>query len=185
MTIDPNEAAASLSDIASIERRTRETLIYARSSATMILWGLLVGGGYLISFLLMPTLHYAHWFAISFIGFAGSFFIHRRRTARDSRLGELLLTTELVLFGFGFVFLLLFWPVTPRQLSAFWPIVFMLGFVIGGIWLGRFFIYCGLAVTALTLAGYFWVPGAWFLPWMAVVNGGGMVAGGLWLRRMR
>jgi hypothetical protein len=183
MTIDPREAATSLSDIASIERRTRETLIYARSSASLILWGLLVGAAYVASFL-EPALRYRHWIAVAVLGFTGSFLIHYRHRARDSHLGELLLYTELVLFGFGFAFLLLFWPVTPRQIAAFWPLLFMLGYVIGGIWLGRFFIYCGLGVSALTLAGYFWA-GPWFLPWMAVVNGGGLIAGGLWLRRLR
>ncbi len=181
MTIDPNEAAASLSDIASVERRTRETLVYARSSASLILWGLLVGAGYVISFL-EPALRYRHWVAIAIIGFSGSFLVHRRRSKRDSRMGELLLVTELVLLAFGFVFLILFWPVAPRQMAAFWPTLIMLGFVIAGIWLGRFFIYCGIAVTALTLAGYFWID-AWFPLWMAVVNGGGLIAGGLWLRR--
>ena len=183
MTIDPNEAAASLSNVASIERRTRETLVYARSSASLILWGLLVSAGYVISFL-APWPHYRHWLAIYVIGFAGSYIIHRRRTARDSPLGEMLLYTELVLVGFGFIVLLVLWPVTSRQIATFWPIMFMLGFVIGGVWLGRFFIYCGITVTALTLAAYFW-SGEWFLPTMAVVNGGGLIAGGLWLRRLR
>lgn len=187
MTIDPNEAASSLNDIASVERRTRQTLVYARSSASLILWGLLVGAGYIISFF-EPALRYRHWIAITILGFGCSFLIHRRRRAadahRDSNLGELLLYTELVVIGFGFVILLLFWPVAPRQLATFWPILFMLGYVIGGLWLGRFYIYCGLTVTALTLAGYFW-SGPWFLPWMAVVNGGGLIAGGLWLRRLR
>ena len=182
MTIDPNEAAASLSDVAAIERRTRETLVYARSSAALILWGLLTGAGYVLSFV-MPSLHYTHWIAIAVIGFTGSSIIHGRRSTRNSRLGELLLLTELVLLAFGLVFLMLFWPVGPRQMAAFWPTLVMLGFVIAGIWLGRFFIYCGIAVTALTLAGYFWA-GAWFPLWMAAANGGGLIAGGLWLRRL-
>jgi FtsH-binding integral membrane protein len=182
MSIDPNEAAASLSDIAAIERRTRETLVYARSSASLILWGVLVAAGYIIVFF-APELRYRPWIVVSIIGFGGSFIIHRRRSTRDSRLGELLLVTELVLLAYGLVFQLLFWPVAPRQAAAFWPILVMLGFVIAGIWLGRFFIYCGIAVTALTLAGYFWVGDPWFSLWMAAVNGGGLIAGGLWLRR--
>jgi hypothetical protein len=183
MTIDPNEAAASLSDIASVERRTRETLVYARSSAALILWGVLVGAGYLLSFA-APALRYRHWIVIYLLGFVGSFLIRRWPKARESRLGEMLLYTELVIVGFGVLFLVLFWPVAPRQISAFWPMLFMMGFVIAGIWLGRFFIYCGLAVTALTLVAYFW-SGPWFLPAMAMVNGGGLIAGGLWLRRLR
>jgi hypothetical protein len=34
----------------------------------------------------------------------------------------------------------------------------------------------------LTLIGYFYIPGAAFLLWMAVVNGVGLVLGGLWMR---
>ena len=40
----------------------------------------------------------------------------------------------------------------------------------------------GLSITALTLIGYFYV-GEWFEPWMAVVNGGGFILGGMWMRR--
>jgi hypothetical protein len=35
----------------------------------------------------------------------------------------------------------------------------------------------------LTLIGYFFVGGFAFLLWMAVVNGVGLVVGGLWMRR--
>ncbi len=39
-----------------------------------------------------------------------------------------------------------------------------------------------LAVTVLTLAGFLWLGEAFDL-WMAFVNGGGLVLGGLWMRR--
>jgi hypothetical protein len=39
-----------------------------------------------------------------------------------------------------------------------------------------------MAVSALTLIGYFFVGDAFDL-WMAFVNGGGLVLGGLWMRR--
>ena len=40
----------------------------------------------------------------------------------------------------------------------------------------------GLGITVLTLIGYFFVGGFAFLLWMAVVNGGGLILGGLWMR---
>ena len=40
----------------------------------------------------------------------------------------------------------------------------------------------GAAVIALTLIGYLWA-GPWFELWMAFVNGGGLLLGGLWMRR--
>ena len=37
-------------------------------------------------------------------------------------------------------------------------------------------------LSALALAGYFWA-GEWFELWMAFVDGGGLMLGGLWMRR--
>jgi hypothetical protein len=72
----------------------------------------------------------------------------------------------------------------PRELGAFWPIYFMLFYCLAGLWFGRAFISIGLGITALILIGYFFVGGAAFLLWMAAVNGGGLILGGLWMRRM-
>ena len=58
----------------------------------------------------------------------------------------------------------------------------MLVYTIAGLWVGYAFVAIGLCITALTLIGYFFV-GDWFEPWMATVNGGGLVWGGLWMRR--
>ena len=44
------------------------------------------------------------------------------------------------------------------------------------------FVAIGLSIIALTLIGYFFI-GDWFEPWMAVVNGVGLILGGLWMRR--
>ena len=71
---------------------------------------------------------------------------------------------------------------TPRQLGAFWPIYFMMVYTIVGLWLWLAFVAIGLGITALTLVGYFFL-GVWFDLWMAVVNGGGLMLGGLWMRR--
>ncbi len=71
---------------------------------------------------------------------------------------------------------------TPRQLGTFWPIYFMLLYIIAGLWFGYAFVAIGLGISALTLIGYFFV-GDWFELWMAFVNGGGLMLGGLWMRR--
>jgi hypothetical protein len=73
-------------------------------------------------------------------------------------------------------------PFKGRQLDAFWPLLFTLGYVLAGIWVGRFFIFCGLVIALLTVTGFWWA-GPWFQLWMAVVNGGALILGGLWLRR--
>jgi hypothetical protein len=173
-----------LSEIASVEQRTRETLVYANSSARVLMWGVLVAFGYVFGYF-QPTHSGAAWIAIMICGFAGSFIIRylRAGSERDTRLSRGLTYAQFVIVGYGAILIMLLWPVGTRQMAAFWPTLIMLGFVLAGLWLGRFFILCGLAVTALTVVGYFW-SGDWFWPWMAVVNGGGLIAAGLWLRRM-
>jgi hypothetical protein len=184
MTLDRDEAAASLSDIASVERRTREAVVYARSSTILILWGVLCVLGYVFQYF-RPHEARPAWITLLILGFVGTFIsAHWRRSQHRSTIAQPLLYAQLAFVGYGLVLLVLLWPVDPRQLSAFWPTLIMLGLVLMGLWLGRFFILCGLAVTALTLAGYFW-SGAWFPLWMAAVNGGGLILGGLWLRRLR
>ena len=58
----------------------------------------------------------------------------------------------------------------------------MLFYCLAGLWFGRAFVAIGLAIIALTLIGYFFITGAFFLLWMAVVNGVGLIVGGLWMR---
>jgi hypothetical protein len=184
MTLDRDEAAASLSDIASVERRTRETVVYARSSTILILWGVLCVLGYVFQYV-DPHDARSAWIAAGVLGVTGTFAAGQWRRGSERRsLAQPMFYAQLALIGYGLVLLVLLWPVDARQLSAFWPTLIMLGFVLMGLWLGRFFILCGLAVTALTLVGYFW-SGAWFPLWMAVIDGGGLLAGGLWLRRLR
>jgi hypothetical protein len=71
---------------------------------------------------------------------------------------------------------------TQRQMGTFWSIYFMLVYTIVGLWVGRAFVAIGGSIIALTLIGYFYIGSAFDL-WMAVVNGGGLILGGLWMRR--
>ncbi|MGT2438156.1 hypothetical protein ACU4GH_22615 [Bradyrhizobium betae] len=52
-----------------------------------------------------------------------------------------------------------------------------------GLWSGTAFVAIGLGISALTLVGFFWIGEAFPL-WMAFVNGGGLILGGLWMRRI-
>ncbi len=184
MIIDPNEAAASLEEIKSIEQRTREQLFYERSSLTLILWGVLVAGAYLFTYF-EPNLAYAGWIAITIAGLASSRVIHRRRgdaAPRTGRMSLLLFYCQLALVFYGGVLMVLLWPMSDRQVGAFWPTLVMLGFVLAGLFLGRFYIYCGLLATAVTVVGYFWAGDLYPL-WMAAMYGCVLIAAGLWLRR--
>jgi hypothetical protein len=183
MSIDRDDAAASLSDIANVERRTRERLVYDRSSSQLILWGGLVAIGYLSSYG-APAYANLVWLVLAGVGLAGSAVLRARHGPSDRRgIARNLGYAQLVLFGYGAVLTWLLWPMGNRQLAAFWPILVMFCHVLAGLWLGRFFIYLGAGVSLLIIAGYLWA-GSFYLLWMAAVVGGGLIASGLSLRRL-
>jgi hypothetical protein len=181
--IDPREAASALSDIDSVVRRVRQSRIYNIASLTLIMWGVLVFAGNIASFVAPRSAGYG-WLAVYVAGIAGSFaistFSYPRTGVRTFDMRMLLAFLLFIAFGiFSSVGLGHF---TPRQMSTFWTIYFMLVYTIAGLWAGEAFVAIGLSIIALTLVGYFYIGDAFDL-WMAVVNGGGLILGGLWMRR--
>jgi hypothetical protein len=182
-SIDPREAASALSDIDDVARRVRQSTIYNLSSLLMIMWGVLVFAGNIASFLRPHSAGYI-WIAVDVAGIAGSFAISASSYSRTGirSFDVRMLVALLLFFAFGIFSSCWLGHFTPRQMGTFWPIYYMLFYTIAGFWFGQAFVAIGLGIAALTLIGYF-CSGDWFDPWMAVVNGGGLVLGGLWMRR--
>jgi hypothetical protein len=180
--IDSKQATDALSDIDSIVHRVRQSRIYNLASLILIMWGALVFAGYVATYL-SPRSGYYFWIAVYLTGIAGSFVISRFDHAREGvRTFDARMLAALALFvAFG-IFCSWLGHFTPRQLGTFWPIYFMLAYTIAGLWAGYAFVAIGLSITALTLIGYFFA-GPWFELWMAFVDGGGLILGGLWMRR--
>jgi len=184
MTIEPSEAAASLHDVATVERRTHEAVLYAGSSMIFIMWGLLVAGGH-AAMALYPRAAMVTWLAVSVVGCAATVLIVALR--RHARRGEArnwrLIWALLVLAAFGAIWSYLLGPVVPPPMMyAFQPSLFLLGMILAGLWLGRFFVVLGLVGIALLGVGYLQAE-PWFRIWMAAVQSGTLIVGGLWLYR--
>jgi len=185
MTIDSREAAASLHDIATVEDRTRAAIMYAGSSTIFIVWGILVACGYgLTEF--YPRSARMIWLGVSILGCAVTALIVARRMracpgeARDWRI----IWAMVALVAFGAAWSYALGPLVPRQMMyAFQPSLVMLGMVLAGLWLGRFFVVLGLVGIALIVVGYL-LPEPWLRLWMAVVESGTLIIGGVWLGRM-
>lgn len=181
--IDSKQAAAALSDIDDIVRRVRQSQIYNLASLIMIWWGVLVFAGNIATWF-WPWHAYYIWPAVNISGFVGTIAIgtilHIRTSLRpvDGRVAA----AYLLFYAFGVLCSDVLGHFGPRELGTFWPIYFMLFYVLAGLWFGRAFITIGLGITVLTLIGYFYVTSDVFLLWMAVVNGCGLVLGGLWMR---
>jgi hypothetical protein len=182
-SMDSREASSALSDINDIARRVRQSTIYDIASLMLIMWGALVFAGHIVAHF-FPRSALLIWLAVTVLGSAGWFAISASTRARtgvrsfDARF----FAAFLLFLGFGYLWTLGLGHFTPRQLDTFWPLYFMLVYTIAGLWIGPAFVAIGLGITALTLVGYFFV-GDWFHLWMAVVNGGGLMLGGLWMRR--
>jgi FtsH-binding integral membrane protein len=183
VSIESEEAAAALDDIAQISRRVRQSTIYRLSSLLIIMWGVLVFAGNLANYLSPRTSGYA-WIAVYITAILGSFAISAYDRARTGiRSFDIRMLAALLLyFAFGFFCVAGLGHFTPREQGTFRAIYFMLAYTIVGLWVGPAFVAIGLGITALTLIGYFFIGEAFPL-WMAFVNGGGLILGGLWMRR--
>jgi hypothetical protein len=184
MPIDRDTAASSLSDVERVEARTREAMWYAGATTFLFWWGGVSTVGYVFEHF-EPRQAAPAWAVLMVIAFAGSFVIGRMRRASGAqrRTDNRILYAQLILFAFGFLWTEVIQIAHDRQLDAFWPTLWMFGFMIAGLWVGRFFIWCGMSVTLLTVAGYYWA-GDWFDIWMGVLNAAALIGGALWLRHL-
>lgn len=180
MTLTSQAAAASLAEIARTERRLRQAIVYGRASDFLLLWGGLVAAANLIT-QFAPAWAGAAWLGTEFAGALGSVAIglRLRGAGRDLRA----LWFGLVFLGYAGAWSWLFADVPVRALATFWATLPMFGYALVGLFAGRIFTLCGLLVTALAFAGYLWA-GPWFPLWMAAAQGGGLIAGGILLRRV-
>ncbi len=181
--IDSQQASEALAEINEMARRVRQSRIYNLASLMLIMWGALVFAGYLGSFLLPRYAGY-FWIVLNVAGVAGSFAIsafgYPKTGIRTFDVRTLI--AFLLFFAFGFLCTSVLGHFTARQMSTFWPIYFMMLYVIAGLWFGNAFVAIGLSISALALVGYYLVRD-WFDLWMAFVDGGGLMLGGLWMRR--
>lgn len=183
ITIDSKEASAALSDIEGMVQRLRQSRIYERASLIAIACGVLVFAGNLANYIaprysgvIWITVNLLNVVVVAAISIAG----YPRTGIRtfDFRV----LTAFALFFAFGILATRVLGHFGSRELGVFWPTYFMLFYCLAGLWFGWAFIAIGLSITVLTLIGYFLITGFTFLLWMAVVNGGGLIVSGLWMR---
>ncbi|MCK1708264.1 MULTISPECIES: alkaline shock response membrane anchor protein AmaP [unclassified Bradyrhizobium] len=183
--IDSREASAALADIDDIVQRVKQSQLYELASLAAVWWGILVFAGNLVTWL-WPIYAAQAWVAVDVVGVGGLVALrvfnpphHPHGAAHSIRL----LLVFVLFFAFGYLCTNVVGHFGPRQLGAFWPLYFMLFYTLAGLWFGYAFVAIGLFISALTLIGFFYIGEAFPL-WMAFVNGGGLILGGLWMRRI-
>ena len=181
MTMDAEEAGATLAEIDGVVARVMQSRLYRRTGGLLILWGAIVVAADLIG-LVWPRGSVWTWAAANALGAAASFAMLRADPEVPRRLPTRFLAAFALFAAFGLLWSVGFGRFGPRELDAFWPTLFLFGYALAGLWFGAAFAGLGLSLSALVLAGYLW-SGEWFNLWLAAVNGGGFILCGLWMRR--
>jgi hypothetical protein len=181
MTMTPAEAADALRDINQTEEHSSTLHGYEKASPFLILWGFIWALGYSGTYL-FP--HYTNmiWLVLGAIGAVASVILGRRsKPASAQRFSWKFFFTWLSALGAIASVLTIFYPFSGMQIGSLWPLVIGWAYVVLGIWMGARLAITGLFIVVLTLVGFFYLP-TYFMLWMALVGGGGLIAGGLWLR---
>ncbi|MFB9262949.1 hypothetical protein ACFFWD_07150 [Bradyrhizobium erythrophlei] len=133
-----------------------------------------------------PWRGYGIWLVIDLVGIAGSVGIASfSGVGPGARAFAIRLAMAFLLFiAFGIFCSVVLGHFGPRQTLVFWPVFSMLFYALAGLWFGYAFIVIALCTSALIVTGYFYAAGPALLLWMAVVHGGALLLGGLWMRRI-
>ena len=187
MPLSPSEAQDALRDISTTAQASATSYSYRMASPHFILWGVIWVVAWSVSYF-EPTQNWV-WPVLDAMGIAGSFYLGRRSARQanaDAQRGRWGLKYGGSIVAIAAFIAAVFAVMPPRnslQIGAFFPLIVALFYCLAGLWANApRLVLIGIAVAALTLFGYFWLP-AIFLLWMACVGGGALIFAGLWLRR--
>jgi hypothetical protein len=185
MSISPGQAAAALEDIERTERRTRTARGYAAASPYLILWGLVWIVGYGGCAVLPREQWGLVWLPLILVGTLGSIWLgsRARGQSQPDSLGRAGMMSLCIGIFVGAVYYV-FRPVEAEPYLIFPTLIAGLVYSLAGI-LSRMhrFVWIAAGMFVLTMAGYVAAP-QWTAIWAAAAGGGGLVLGGLWLRKV-
>jgi hypothetical protein len=193
MNVTRDEAARALEEIGQAGTRMIRLNAYADLAPSFMLWGLIWFVANLVTEF-RPGLANLAWMIGSLvIGAPLTLYFTVRYARRNGarirqaggdpkRLGNRMALLGAVAWGFFASIIAVTAPLTARQVDAFISLFFAFAYAIGGVWGGWRLMTIGLVAAAGILFGYFALTQHFYL-WMAVVGGGALFAGGLWLRK--
>ena len=190
MGISRTEAASALTDIEQTASRTQLARGYRISSPIFMTWGVIWIIGYLAMGLL-PQDRWGHlWIPLDIIGFVVTAILTRRgySSAGASRGGATAgaawrsVVFSLAVMAFASVTFTLFRAVSTDVYLVYPGLICGLIYILLGVWRMTRFAVIGVLMFAASLVGYYLLQ-PWLAFWMAAVGGGGLLLGGLWMRR--
>lgn len=181
MKISPEEAAQALQDIAVSRAAMRSTIRAHRGHLFLWIWGSVWITIALHDALAVPSDRFANWVSLAGIGatiIAG--FIQGRQIRGKLDRRFLAVCATLLLFGYGV------WPEllggfrSYQSAFGYSTLIWMQLYIVAGIWFNNYWLWVGLFVSAMVLAGFIFFP-AYF--WAAMLLcGATLVASGFYVR---
>ena len=185
MSIGRDEAARALRDAEAAADRSEAAVGYQRSSQHLFLWGVLWAAGNLAAYFRLPLGRYA--FAILMLtGMAGSFWVGMRASRRDGRrrnyaVQSLVVGVALALFSNGMMVVAQISSLAIAE--AIICLAVGAAYMVMGVSMGWRLSIVGFLLMVAIMAGWIYAREQFFL-WMAFAGGGGLILGGLWLRKV-
>jgi len=189
MEVSQQEARESLSLIQDTATRTKRVVAAGYAGTLLILWGLIWMAGF-TALQLAPHQGGLVFAVLDGLGVLGTVLVAWRawpthgslRGDGVSRFARSIFLFWLILFAYAGIWLLMLRPMAGMQVGTLLVTTAMLGYVVTGLWTGStFLVWLGLAVTALTLFGFYAIP-SYFNLWMAPTGGGALLGTGLYVR---
>ena len=186
MNISPDEAEEALADIQRMTQRTRKSLASSGAYIFLIITGIIWLVGFLSTQFLAGAVVPAIWIGMSLLGCGLSILLGKRSGSRVRSPGIGATARRAILFwlllaGYCLAVIAIARPVDGKQLTMLIIVFIMLGQMAMGLILSFSTTWWALPITALALAGYFLLPGLFYL-WMGLLVGGGMILLGLTIR---
>ena len=180
MTLTRDEAARALAEMEAAQNRSSVLARYAAGGPILMLWGAEWFVCNLVSQYGGGAANWV-WPSATLVAMGLSFWLSRRAGA-GARKGYRAIATSLAIFVFFFCLFSIMRLADLRAFNAVISLSVGLAYVIVGLWTGLRYAVLGAAVMAAVMAGWWLFPSLFFV-WMAVVGGGALALGGLWLRR--
>ncbi len=186
MNISPSEAEEALAAIQKVTQKTRQSVASSGAYIFLIITGAIWLVGFLSNQFLSGELAAYVWIGTSLLGSALAVLLGTQMGRRVRSASTASYATRIGIFWVLLVFyaiaaIAIAQPGDGKQLTMLIILFIMLGQMAMGLLFSFSSTWWALPITALALAGYFLLPGLFYL-WMGVLVGGGMIALGVYIR---
>jgi hypothetical protein len=188
MNVSPTEAEEALAEIQNMAQKTRKSIASGGTYITLIVTGIVWMTGFMCTQFLPAGVVGYIWGGLSLLGTIAGIILGNRMGRRVRSPATIPMVKRVGLFWLLLVFFALAViavarPADGKQATLLVILFIMLGQMAMGLLFSFASVWWTLPIAALALAGYFLLPGIFYLL-LAILGGGGMIALGLtiWLR---